>query len=183
MSNSTALFGEFGRIVPTRRSPWRMRDRVLIILGLLAGCEQHRPPPPSLSFGGLPVSGTSADALRLGFSRCIKFTHDIHCQRKGVMLEGQGPFDAAVDLEYSDGSGGFDRLTLWNDWNQDALLAVSDALKRQGWKECFTGSDRMGDQAIYTREGSPVFVAMDLSYWVKRRLRVLPLWNKDVRRC
>jgi hypothetical protein len=57
-------------------------------------------------------------------------------------------------------------------------------LKRQGWLECFTrGGQDWGDQAIYTHNGSPVFVSMDISFWGKRRLRVIPAWRKTERRC
>ena len=98
------------------------------------------------------------------------------------MLEGKGPYSAAVDLDGGDGSGGFDQVTLWHDRNQDAVYDVVDELKRQGWVECFSGG-RWGDQAIYTHKDSPVFVSMDLSYWSKRKLRVIPTWNKLDARC
>lgn len=146
----------------------------MLMFGLLAGCtQQHRDPAPSLAFGGLPVSGSLADALRAGFNACIADNVSMRCRRNGVMLKGQGPYDAAVDLVGSDGSGGFDQLTLWNDTDQDALVDVTNELRREGWTECLTGGNR-GDQAIYTRKDSPVFVSLDLSYWSKRRLRVIP---------
>lgn len=149
----------------------------LMILGLLAGCGQHhRSPPPSLAFGGLPVSGSLADALRAGFNACIADNVSMRCRRNGVMLNGHGPYDAAVDLDGGDGSGGFHQLTLWHDSDQDALVDVTDELRRNGWSECLTGGNR-GDEAIYTRENSPVLLALDLSYWSKRRLRVMPARN------
>lgn len=100
------------------------------------------------------------------------------------MLLGQGPFGAAVDFGASDGNGGFDQLTIWHDTDQQAVQSITDVLKRQGWLECFTrGGQDWGDQAIYTHNGSPVFVSMDISFWGKRRLRVIPAWRKTERRC
>jgi hypothetical protein len=164
-------------------SHWKKVCAVLIALSILSGCgSEHRDPPPSLSFGGLPVSGSLADALHAGFGACIQFDVNMRCRRHGVMLEGQGPYEAAVDLDGSDGSGGFDQLTLWHDKDQGAVLALVDELKRRGWLECL-GGGRPGDQAIYTHKGSPAFVSLDLSYWSKRRLRLIPAWNKLDSRC
>ncbi|CAN5428790.1 hypothetical protein BH10PSE15_BH10PSE15_12630 [soil metagenome] len=98
------------------------------------------------------------------------------------MLEGTGPYEAALDLVGSDGSGGFDQLLLWHDSDQYAVYAVTDVLEKQGWRSCNTGTDDHGDQNIYTHAGVPVRVSMDLSYWGKRRLRVIPGWSKE-RRC
>ena len=108
----------------------------------------------------------------------------MRCRRNGVMLEGQGPFSAAVDFGASDGNGGFDQLTLWHDTDQQAVQSITDALKHQGWFECFTkGGQDWADQAIYTHKGSRVFVSMDISFWGKRRLRVIPSWRKSEARC
>ena len=161
---------------------WKNYCAVLLVFCVLPGCGEHRDPPPSLSFGGLPVSGSLADALHAGFSACIQFDVNMRCRRNGVTLEGKGPYNAAVDLDGSDGSGGFDQLTLWHDEDQDAVLAVVDELKRQGWLECF-GGGRSGDQAIYTHKDSATFVSMDISYWSKRRLRLIPTWKKLDSRC
>jgi hypothetical protein len=144
-------------------------------LGLLAGCGgADRPPPPPLRFDGLPVSGSLADARKAGFDRCIADTIDMRCRRDKVMLLGQGPYSAALDLVGSDGGGGFDQLILWHDWDQNAVLAIAAALERQGWRSCYTGEGNRGDQAIYTRDHAPVRISMDISYWGKRRLRVIP---------
>jgi hypothetical protein len=161
---------------------WKSRGGALMVMGVLVGCTQHRNPPSSMSFDGLPISGSLADARRAGFSDCIADNVSMRCRRNGVRLEGRGPFNAAVDLDGSDGSGGFDQLTLWHDQDQDALSVLVDELKRRGWKECF-GGGRWGDQAIYTRKGSPVFASMDLSYWSKRRLRVIPMSRKPATGC
>lgn len=34
-----------------------------------------------------------------------------------------------------------------------------------------------------TRKGMPVLLSMDLSYWGKRRLRLIPIWNRKAPRC
>jgi len=151
---------------------------------LCAGCEADRPPPPTSSFGGLPVSGSFADAQRAGFTNC--FNADamrVRCRRHGVMLAGQGPFEAAVDLLGSGGGGGFDEITLWHDRDSYAVYKIRDALKGKGWRYCFTGTDHMGDQALYTRPDVPVLLSMDLSYWGKRRLRLIPVWKHKEPRC
>lgn len=142
---------------------------------LVTACNQHQqPPPPSLTFAGLPVSGGLPDAQRAGFTDCFADNGVMRCRRNGFMFEHRGPFDGAVDLDGDDGSGGFDHLTLWHDTDQDALVSVTDGLTNEGWSECFTGNGRWGDQAIYKKQGSPVFLSMDISYWSKRRLRVFP---------
>lgn len=167
---------------PHAASRWKEYLAVLTILGVLSACGEHRNPPPSLSFGGLPVSGSLADAQRAGLNACIAFDVNMRCRRDGVTLVGKGPYNAAVDLDGADGSGGFGQLTLWHDKDQDAVLAIVDELKRRGWLECFPGG-RAGDQAIYTHKNSAVFVSMDLSYWSKRRLRLMPTWNTLDSRC
>lgn len=154
-----------------------------IALTVVACQPKHPPPPQALLYEGLPVAGSLADAKRAGFNACVSYTTDLHCRRFGVMIAGQGPYDAAVDLVGSDGSGGFHHLTVWSSKDPQDVFAIPEALKAQGWRECFLGTAKGGDQAIYTRAGSPVFMAMDLSYWGTRRLRVLPGWNKTERRC
>jgi hypothetical protein len=167
-----------------------MSIRALIRLGALAtamvcgGCEPVRHPPPSLSFDGLPVSGGLSDARRAGFTDCVDLDAiHIRCRRHGVMVAKTGPYDAAVDLLGSKGDGGFDQVTLWNDGDNDLVFRLASALENAGWAKCLTGDGRAGDQAIYTRQGSPVRVSMDISYWGKRRLRVIPEWNRRERRC
>lgn len=166
----------------------RLARRIVVTittLGLVTACERESlpPPPKALSFEGLPVTGSLADAKRAGFTACASYTTDLLCRRAGITIAGQGPYDAAVDLVGSDGSGGFHYLTVWSSKDPQDVFAIPNALKAQGWRECFLGGPKGGDQAIYTREGSPVFMAMDLSYSGTRRLRVLPGWNKTERRC
>ena len=151
---------------------------------LLAGCGPHRPPPPTLAFDGLPVSGSMADARRAGFTDCEQpDAISLRCRRHKVTLAGAGPYEAALDLVGGDGSGGFDQLTLWHDGDQDAVYQITDALEKRGWRHCNVATaDGHGDQIIYTRSGERVRISMDLSYWNRRRLRVLPAWSKE-RRC
>jgi hypothetical protein len=152
----------------------------LIATILWAGSEPARTPPPSLAFAGLPVSGTVADARTAGFSRCVRIdAFRLRCRRTPVMLFGEGPYEAAVDLIGSEGRGGFDRLTLWKEGDQYAVYRLVEALQRQGWMHCETGDERWGDQDIYTHKDAPVRVSMDLSYYGKRRVRFLPLWIKE----
>ncbi|WP_084581448.1 hypothetical protein [Sphingomonas azotifigens] len=143
----------------------------------LAGCsaEPPVPPPPPLAYAGLPVSGSLADAKRGGFDNCIEMDGGhLRCRRSGVMLLGEGPYEAALDLSGGDGSGGFRQITLWHDRDQSAVLKVSEALKKQGWSFSYTGEGARGDQMILVRKGEPVHFSIDLSYWGKRRVRILP---------
>jgi len=147
------------------------------IVAMLPGCHHPGPPPPRLMFYNLPVSGTLADARHAGFTDCVAGSDSMRCRRRSVMFQGKGPYEAAVDLDGDDGGGGFDQLTLWHDDDQIAVQAAGDALHMAGWKLCMTGSGTHGDYEIYTRQGSPVRVAIDISYWSKRRLRVIPERN------
>lgn len=90
------------------------------------------------------------------------------------MLFGAGPYEAAVDLLGKDGRSGFDHLTLWHDADQRALYAAIRAAVKSGWSLCYTGTDRAGDQAILSRDGEPVRIYLDISYWGKRRIRIYP---------
>ncbi len=103
---------------------------------LCAGCKPApSPPPPSLLFGGLPISGDLADAKRAGFTACIYMDAvRLRCRRHGVTLLGQGPYEAAVDFGRGDGGGGFAQLTLWHDRDQSAVYKIRDELIRQGWR-------------------------------------------------
>lgn len=167
-----------------RRSCYSALARLATLLGLLAGCGgPDRPPPPPLWFEGLPVSGSLEDAHKAGFTRCWADTTEMRCRRGGVMFLGFGPFSAALDLNGNNGGGGFDQLTLWHDRDQNVAIPAGNALERGGWRVCFTGEGSRGDQAIYTRANSPVRISMDLSYWGKRRLRVIPEWNERELRC
>ena len=155
-------------------------SRILLCFGAVAtlgcaGCEPVRAPPPTLFFAGLPVSGTVADARAAGFTDCVDLDAvHIRCGRRGVMVGTAGPYHAAVDLDGSHGEGGFTELTLWNDHDNDAVFRIGEALERNGWTRCLTGDGHAGDQAVYTRAGAPARVSMDISYWSKRRLRVIP---------
>ncbi len=176
--------------VAARRRPTGRASRTLLRVAtasavlLCAGCEPVGAPPPTVFFAGLPVSGRLGDAQRAGFTDCVDLDAiHIRCRRHGVMVEQAGPYDAAVDLAGRNGAGGFDQLTLWNDRDNDAVFRLTAALEGAGWARCLTGNGRAGDQAIYTRQGSPVRLSMDISYWSKRRIRVIPAWNRRERRC
>ena len=156
------------------------------MLILLVGCgpEAHSPPPVKTLFEGLPVSGSLTDAQRSGFTDCIQRDRtSMRCRRHKVMFKGAGPYEAAVDLVGSNGSGGFSELIIWHDQDQYAVYGISNSLEEAGWKSCMTGADDKGDQIIYTHKAVPVRISMDLSYWGKRRLRVIPQWNVKERRC
>lgn len=136
-----------------------------------------------MTFGGLPISGGLADARRAGFTDCFQTDAvDLRCRRHGLWFMGQGPYEGAVDLAGGAGEGGFDQVVLWHDRDQHAVYAVADAFEHRGWRYCYTGDVR-GDQDIYTRTGAPFRVSMDLSYYGKRRLRLIPNWNRRERRC
>ena len=161
-----------------------MHKRLAIAFALLAGCGgPDRPPPPPLSFEGLPVSGSLDDALKAGFTACLSDNVEMRCRRNNVTFLGHGPFNAALDLNGGDGGGGFDQLVLWHDRDQNVAVQIGTLLERQGWRSCFTGEGMKGDQAIYTRQGAQVRFSMDISYWGKRRLRVIPMWNQREPQC
>lgn len=143
----------------------------------LAGCGETpiAPPPATLLYAGLPVRGSLADAKRAGFDDCLVMGGGrLRCRRSGVMLLGEGPYEAAIDLIGDDGRGGFSQVTLWHDRDQSAVLKVGDRLKQRGWTYSYTGEGGRGDQMILVHQGAPVHLSIDLSYWGKRRLRILP---------
>lgn len=151
---------------------------------LAAGCQPIRKPPPSVFFHGLPVSGRLADARRAGFTDCFNMdVVHLRCRRHAVFVSGSGPFEAAVDLEGGEGEGGFDQLVIWHSRDNYAVYAIADALEKAGWKSCSTSENDRGDQAIYRRQGSPVWASEDISYFAKRRIRLLPEWNRAQRGC
>lgn len=162
-----------------------LRWSAIAICFVLAGCSKALPPPPPhVMFDGLPVSGTLADARAGGFTNCAADTTTMRCRREGVMLVGHGPYSAAIDLYGSDGRGGFDQVILWHNIDQYGVYAIADELeKNRGWSTCMTGTDERGDQQIYTRKGEKVRVSMDLSYWGKRRIRIIPDFNRRDRQC
>jgi hypothetical protein len=163
----------------------RLREAAPALALLLPACSGPTlRPPPHVAFGDLPVSGSIADARRAGFTDCVQPDWGtLRCRRHNVMVLGAGPYEAAVDLVGNDGGGGFDQVTLWHDGDQYAVYKITDVLDRQGWRNCSTGSDDRGDQILYTHPGATVRISMDLSYWGKRRLRILPLWNRKEKRC
>ncbi len=140
-----------------------------------ASCAPDPPPPPPLYLAGLPVSGSVEIALREGFAACFNDTAiSVSCRRHSVMLYGQGPYEAAIDLRGRNGQSGFFGLTLWHDEDQRALFNLLPELMRRGWHYCYTGNDRAGDQAIFTHDGERVKISIDISYFGKRRIRILP---------
>ena len=148
---------------------------------LLASCQRYGPPPAGMTFEGLPVSGSLALARQLDFDRCIAFPATMRCRQQGVMIGGEGPYNAAVDLRGGRGQGGFDHLILWHDTDQMAVYEVAELLERQGWRSCYKPlpppKQSWGDQQILTHSNARVRVSMDLSYYAKRRLRIIPEWN------
>jgi hypothetical protein len=156
----------------------------LAVLLLCGGCDDGRRAPPPMRFEGLPISGSAADAVRAGFTKCIDLGPvKLRCRKHDVMLLGEGPFEAAVDLVGYNARGGFYELTLWKDGSQEDVYKLAEALQRRGWMHCETGDDHAGDQDIYTRAGVPVRASMDLSYYGKRRFRIMPLSNRRERDC
>ncbi len=154
------------------------------MLSIGTGCAPVRSPPPTVFFAELPVSGSVADARRAGFVDCVDLDAvHIRCRRHGVSVEHSGPYEAAVDLAGSHGEGGFDQVTVWHDRDNDAVFRIATALERAGWVRCLTGDGRWGDQAVYTRAGSPVRASMDISYWARRRLRFMSAAHPPERPC
>ncbi len=150
------------------------RRTTLWTLALLAlsGCSDPPPPPekplaPVATFEGLPLSGNKETALAAGFGQCKEAPKGMRCRKDGVMIKGAGPYSAAVDLDIiaPNGRARFDRVTLWHDSDQGALLAVKAALENIGWTSCLTP-----DAERYWQPPSPLRIAIDTSYWGKRRM-------------
>ena len=161
-----------------------LRSTVLTICVLITACTSAPtpPPPPNRIFDGLPVTGSRAFAERTGFTVCVETSSAVRCRKDGVMLFGTGPYKAAVDLG-RDGSAGFHQLTLWHDRDQHVVYAVGRHLREQGWDLCRTGWENRGDQEIWRKPGARIRVMVDLSYWSKRRVRVLPELGQPTGRC
>jgi hypothetical protein len=155
-----------------------------LILTLLASCGEERRPPAVFLFETLPVSGSLADARRAGFTACLSSNVEMRCRKEGVFFWQRGPFSAAVDLQGGKGTGGFDHLTLWHSSDQSALVAITSALRNEGWSECLTpmGAGWEG-QAIYQQKDSPVFIALDLTYWDRRTLKVFQATPATIPQC
>lgn len=157
------------------RAPSLRWRGIAVCLGLLTlnGCsgtapdKDQIPERPSAVFEGLPLSGNKATALAAGFAGCLDATRGERCRKDGVMIKGVGPLDAAIDLDKqgADGTPRFDRVTLWHDSDQGAMLPLKGALLKEGWQSCLTSEDER-----YWKPPSPLRIAMDTSYWGKRRL-------------
>lgn len=158
--------------------------RAMIAALLLVGCDPLPPPPPRLVAHGLPVSGSIADARAMGFTDCFQSdAASMRCRRHDVVVDGHGPYEAAVDLTGGAGEGGFDHVTLWHDRDQYAVYPLADQFEHDGWRTCSVNVDDRGDQLVYRRRGERYRVSMDLSYFGKRRLRLIPMWNRRDRMC
>jgi hypothetical protein len=167
----------------TGRAPDRRLLIPFAILGLLLTAlfighlrfnARFGSPPALLLFEGLPVAGSRAEAAQQGFTQCIDFKTHMRCRRDGIMLLGHGPFNGAVDLAGGKGRGGFRQLTLWHDRDRRKPSDFARDLEALGWTSCLTMLHNWGDQNILTREGYPVRFSVDLSYYGKRRIRVIP---------
>jgi hypothetical protein len=163
------------------RELWRslieipLYGRAVAIALLCGGCTPNRPPPPTLMFAGLPVSGNLDAAVRSGFTYCFNMDAiNLRCRRHGIMFYGHGPYEAAVDLRGGYGESGFNHLTIWHDNDHEALYEVLVPLYREGWRFCHTGIGHAGDQAIFTHKNIPFRISLDISFYGKRRLRVFP---------
>ncbi|WP_344707741.1 hypothetical protein [Sphingomonas swuensis] len=156
----------------------------MLALTLLSSCEEERQPPATFLFELLPVSGSLADARRAGLTDCVSHNVEMRCRKEGLFFRRHGPFSAAVDLGGGDGAGGFDHLTLWHSSDQSALVAVTNDLRSEGWSECLTpsGADWKG-KAIYQQRGSPVFLALDLTYWDRRSLTLFRAVPTNIPAC
>jgi len=148
----------------------------MLAVAFITGCDREpdAPPPANLAFEGLPVAGDLAFARNTGFTRCMELGRYLRCRREGVEFGGGGPYHAAVDAVGREGVSGFHELSLWSETDQSALSRVGNAMVADGWQECRTGEEDRGDQRILTKAGSPVRISIDITYWGKRRLRILP---------
>ncbi|SOB86890.1 hypothetical protein SAMN06297144_2001 [Sphingomonas guangdongensis] len=167
----------------------RHRNRWVAFVGVallaeLTGCSEVRDPPPTLLAQGLPISGTRADARRAGFTECVNMDAvSLRCRRRAIRVGPLGPFEAAVDMVGSDGEGGFDQLTIWHERDNNAVYGIARLFAAAGWKHCYTGDGARGDQMILSHPAARVRVSMDVSYYAKRRIRLVPDWNRRERRC
>ncbi|VXD01771.1 hypothetical protein [Sphingomonas sp. AX6] len=163
-----------------------MRQIALILsLALATACERapDAPPPANLSFEGLPVTGDLDFARSAGFARCMELGRYLRCRREGVEFGGGGSYHAAVDALGNEGASGFHEVSLWSETDQSAMSRIGNELAEQGWDQCRTGQEDRGDQRILTKAGSPVRVSIDITYWGKRRLRILPERGQPTGRC
>ncbi|RYD92360.1 MAG: hypothetical protein EOP61_25710 [Sphingomonadales bacterium] len=105
--------------------------------------------------------------MAAGFGNCLEATKGVRCLKNGVMHKGVGPFSAAIDfdIEGPNGAARFDHVTLWHDSDQGALLPLKPVLEEAGWASCLTT-----EAERYWHPPSPLRLAIDTSYWGKRRL-------------
>jgi len=157
---------------------------LVLALALLTACGEARQPPATSLFEGLPVSGSLADAQRAGFTACVSHNVEMRCRKEGVSFRRHGPFSAALDLQGGEGAGGFDHLTLWHPSDQSALVTITNELRGEGWSECLkpVGAAWEG-QAIYQRQDSSIFIALDLTYWDRRSLKVYRAMRSTIPGC
>ncbi len=129
----------------------------------------EKPIAPVAVFEGLPLSGNKATALSAGFGSCREVMRALRCHKDGVTIKGVGPLKAAVDLdqEVENGHPRFDHATLWHDSDQGAMLPLKAALVNIGWSSCLTSEEER-----FWKPPSPLRIAMDTSYWGKRRLLI-----------
>lgn len=149
-----------------------MRGPIIIAALLLSACSEAPPPDepalkPNAVFEALPLSGNKATALAAGFGGCLEASKGLRCHKDGVMVKGVGPLKAAIDLDKKAANGmpRFDRVTLWHDTDQGAVLDLKPALENTGWASCLTR-----DEERYWDPPSPIRIAIDTSYWGKRRV-------------
>jgi len=152
-----------------------MRRGTALCLAVLAlsGCGGSTPAAdqkaekPSAVFEGLPLSGNYATARKAGYGSCLEGTLGLRCRKDGIVIMGIGPLNSAVDLdrEGADGNARFDHVTLWHDSDQGAMLPLKAVLEKAGWQSCLTA-----DEERFWKPPSPLRIAMDTSYWGKRRL-------------
>jgi hypothetical protein len=147
-----------------------MRTALLPALLILAACSDpiareaaKAPEKPVALFERLPLSGNLATAVAHGFGNCLDDGRGIRCFREQVRVMGIGPVRAAIDMIGADRR--FDHVTLWHPSDQSAMLPLRDVLAKAGWRTCLTP-----DEERFWKPPSPVRLALDTSYWGKRRL-------------
>ena len=127
----------------------------------------EKPIAPVAVFAGLPLSGNKATALAAGYGECLEATQGVRCRKDGVSIMGIGPLNSAVDLDAraADSSARFDHVTFWHGSDQSAVLPLKAALVNLGWQSCLTSEEER-----FWKPPAPLRIAMDTSYWGKRRV-------------
>jgi hypothetical protein len=136
--------------------PWHLAAITVLICAVFVGTflagrdYRNLEPPPKLTFRGLPISGSLADARGMGFNNCFQMNaSEMRCRRGNVTFLGHGPYEAAIDLAGGDGRGGFSQVVLWHDRDQYAVYAIGNELEKLGWHYCSTYAKDRADQGIY----------------------------------